>query len=55
MLAADKSVRLQELKAIAKDYGAAFTGRAKVDGYAAIRQKFDERWKLAHRSVLRAS
>ena len=54
-LISDKDVRVEELKAIAKDYGVTFTGRAKRDGYAAIRQKFDERWKLANRSILRAS
>lgn len=54
-LDADKTARAQEVKAIAKAYGATFTSRVRLDGINAIRQKFDERWKLANRSVLKAS
>ncbi|MGE6698374.1 hypothetical protein ACQKH5_11830 [Hyphomonas sp. NPDC076900] len=54
-LGADKTARVQEVKAIAKEYGASFTSKVRIDGLNAIRQKFDERWKLANRSVLKAS
>lgn len=54
-LGADKTARIQEVKAIAKEYGASSTSKARIDGLNAIRQKFDERWKLANRSVLKAS
>jgi hypothetical protein len=54
-LTLDKSARAMEVKAIAKEYGAANTAKSRQVGLDVIRQKFEERWKLDNRSTLKAS